>query len=315
VTVPAAPPGTVKGRRAGHTVTGGRALPYGLLAPILAFEAIFVLYPIVRGFLLAFQNTSFGQTKYVGLTNFDQMIHDTFFWGSVRTTLEFTLSMVIIWLSLGVAVALLMNWSFRGRSVIRSVLALPWAMPDVPVVLTFTIMLDPNFGVLNRVAAWIPGVHHNIKWLSSPTLAFIAIVIMVGWKGFPFFGLIILSALQGIPDELYEAARVDGAGPIQRFRKITFPGLIPTLSFLAVLAFIFSFQQFTLIYLSTGGGPGTDTSTLSVLIYNEAFQDFNYNYASAIAVVGLVLALLGTMLFVIFERRVARARMQAGSEI
>ncbi|MBV9793271.1 MAG: sugar ABC transporter permease [Actinobacteria bacterium] len=315
-----AAPGPRRGRRAsragqGHTITSGRALPYGLLAPILIFECVFVLYPIVRGFLLAFQNTSFGLTKWVGVANFSQMVHDAFFWGSVRTTLEFTLSMVVIWLGLGLLVALLMNWNFKGRSFFRAALALPWALPDVPTVLTFTVMLDPNFGVLNRVAAWIPGVHHDIKWLTSPTLAFVAIVIMVGWKGFPFFGLIILSSLQGIPDDLYEAARVDGAGPFQRFRAITFPSLIPTLAFLSVLAFIFSFQQFSLIYLSTGGGPGTSTSTLSVLIYNEAFQDFNYNYASAVAVVGLALALVGTLLFVIFERRVARARMSAGSEI
>ena len=196
-----------------------------------------------------------------------------------------------VWLVLGLAVALLMNWSFAGRGFVRALLAIPWAVPDIPVVLAFLIMMDPNFGILNRFATIIPGVHHHIQWFSAPTLAFIAIIMMVGWKGFPFFALIILSSLQTIPDDLYEAAEVDGAGAIRRFRSITFPALVPTLALLAVLAFIFSFQQFSIIYLSTGGGPGTDTSTLAVTIYLQAFEFFNYNYASAIAVVGLFLAL------------------------
>lgn len=292
-----------------------KPLPYVLLAPILAFEALFVIYPIVHGIVMAFQENRFGVITWSGLANFQQVLNDPIFWGSVRTTFEFIFSMVIVWLVLGLAIALLMNWSFKGRGIVRAILAIPWAMPEIPVVLTFTIMLDPNFGVINRFASWIPGVHHQIQWLSSPRLAFLAIVIMVAWKGFPFYALILLSSLQSIPDDLYEAARVDGAGAIRCFRSITFPALVPTLALLAVLAFIFSFQQFSLIYLSTGGGPGTDTSTLAVLIYNQAFQFFNYNYASAIAVIALILALFGTLLFVIFERRVIRARYQLGRDV
>jgi multiple sugar transport system permease protein len=283
-------------------------LPYALLAPILGFEVLFVVYPIVRGILLAFQTNHFGVTSYSGFDNFNQMLSDPTFWGSVRTTFEFTFTMVVVWLVLGLAFALLMNWSFTGRGVVRAILAIPWAIPDIPVILTFTIMLDPNFGIINRFAAWIPGVHHQIQWLSSSNLAFIAIVIMVAWKGFPFYALILLSSLQSIPDDLYEAARVDGAGTIRCFRSITLPALVPTLALLAILAFIFSFQQFALIYLTTGGGPGTDTSTLAVLIYNQAFQFFNYNYASAIAVVALVLALFGTLLFIVIERTVISRR-------
>jgi multiple sugar transport system permease protein len=105
---------------------------------------------------------------------------------------------------------------------------------------------------------------------------------------------------------------VDGAGPLRRFRSITLPALRPTLGLLAVLGFIFSFQQFSLIYLSTGGGPGTDTSTLSITIYNQAFQFFNYNYASAIAVVGLLIAVVGTVLYIFVQRRVTRGRRLEG---
>jgi multiple sugar transport system permease protein len=288
------------------------AFPYALLVPILVFEVVFVVYPIIRGILLSFHQTSFGVTKFVGLAQYRQMWHDPVFWSSVRTTFEFTFIMTAVWITLGLAVAMLMNWSFPGRGFVRAILAIPWAVPDIPVVLTFAIMLDPNFGILNRFAAFIPGVNHHIQWLSAPNLAFIAIIIMVGWKGFPFFALILLSSLQTIPDDLYEAARVDGAGPLRRFRSITLPALRPTLGLLAVLGFIFSFQQFSLIYLSTGGGPGTDTSTLSITIYNQAFEFFNYNYASAIAVVGLLIAVVGTVLYIVVQRRVTRGRRLEG---
>jgi multiple sugar transport system permease protein len=292
-----------------HRGAGSRSyLHLKLLAPILLFEGAFVLYPIVKGVILALQQTNFGRTKYVGLANFRQMIHDPYFWGSIRTTFEFTLSMVVVWLTLGLAVALLTNWSFKGRTLARGLLAIPWAIPDVPTVVTFVIMLDPNFGIINRIASFLFGVNHHILWFSAPTLAFTAITMMIAWKGFPFFGLVILSSLQAIPDELYEAAMVDGAGVVRRFRKITLPALMPTLSLLALLAFIFSFQQFTLILLTTGGGPGQDTSTIAIYIYNTAFQYFNYNYAAAMGVAGLVLAMIATVLFVVLERRVIRHR-------
>jgi multiple sugar transport system permease protein len=290
----------------------GSAFPYALLAPIVVFECFFVVYPIIRGIILSFKETNFGHTKWVGFGQYRQMFHDPIFWSSVQTTFEFTAAMVVVWISLGLGVGLLMNWSFAGRGFVRAILAIPWAVPDIPVVLTFTIMLDPNFGILNRFASFIPGVHHQIQWLSSPNLAFIAIIMMVGWKGFPFFSLIILSSLQSISEDLYEAAKVDGAGALRRFRWITLPSLMPTLGLLSVLAFIFSFQQFSLIYLSTGGGPGTDTSTLAITIYNQAFEFFNYNYASAVAVIGLLLAGLGTVLYIVLQRRVARSQRLEG---
>ena len=149
------------GRRAGRRRQS--PFPYVLLAPILVFEVVFVVYPIIRGILLSFHQTSFGVTKFVGLAQYRQMWHDPIFWSSLRTTFEFTFAMTAVWITLGLAVAMLMNWSFPGRGFVRAILAIPWAVPDIPVVLTFLIMLDPNFGILNRFAAFIPGVNHHIQ--------------------------------------------------------------------------------------------------------------------------------------------------------
>lgn len=288
-------------------------LAYRLLIPIALFEGLFVLFPIVRGITMAFQFTRGGETYWVGLQNFGTMLGDPTFWGSIRVTFEFALCMVAIWLAFGMILALLMNWSFRGRGLFRALLAIPWAIPDVPIVLTFVIMLDPNVGVINLFASWIPGVHnHHIPWLSSPTLAFVAIVIMAGWKGLPFYALILLASLQSIPHELYEAARVDGASAWGRFRAVTVPGLTPTAALLVILAFIFAIQQFSMIYLTTGGGPGFDTATISVLIYLQAFEFFNYNYAAALAVAGLIMSIAGTSVFVVLDRTVLRRQYFEG---
>ncbi len=282
--------------------------PYLLAIPILLFEGVFIFYPIGKGIVGSFRSQQLGSSGGLSLSNYRQMVHDDIFWSVLRTTLIFVVIVVACVLLVGLGIALLLNWSFRGRGLVRGVLAVPWALPDIPTVLTFLLMMDPNFGIINRMADILPGVGHHNAWLTSPKLAMISVVAITVWKGFPFYALIILSALQSVPDDLIEAAKVDGAGPIRRFRSVVLPMIAPTLCLLGVLAFVYSMQQFSLIYLSTGGGPGNKTTTLSILIYSEAFQFFNFSYGSAIAMVGLLLSLIGTVLFVFIERRVVRSR-------
>jgi multiple sugar transport system permease protein len=296
--------GTTAGR---GSRTSGNWLPYVMVLPILAFEGVFVLYPIVKGILTSFKSQTLGSQGSFSLSNYTRMVHDPVFWQVIRVTLIFTAGVVVLMLVVGLIIALLLNWSFRGRGFVRGVLSIPWALPDIPVVLTFLLMADPNFGIFNRMASWLGLGHHN-AFFTSPHLAFASIIVLTVWKGFPFYALITLSALQAVSDDLLEAARVDGAGPIRRFRSVVLPSITPTLCLLAVLAFIFSLQQFSLIYLTTGGGPGNNTTTLSINIYTQAFQFFNYSYASAIAVVGLFLSIIGTVLFVYIERRVVASR-------
>ena len=204
--------------------------------------------------------------------------------------------------------ALLMNWQFAGRAVVRGLLTIPWAVPEVPVAITFIFMIDPTFGVFNLFARMLPGVTENPQWTLDPTLAMAIVIMVTVWKGFPFYSLVLLAALQAVPEELYEAARLDGAGRFSQFLHVTLPSIQPSIALLAVLAFIYSMQQFTLIWLITGGGPVDATMTLAPAIYMQAFRFYNFNYASAMAVVGLVFSGLATVAFIAVQRRLTVER-------
>jgi multiple sugar transport system permease protein len=183
---------------------------------------------------------------------------------------------------------------------------MPWAMPEVPVVMIFIWILNPQFGVINVFVRLIPGIDANPMWLQNATLAMMWMVLIASWKAFPFYSLVILAALQAIPDEIYEAARVDGANWWQLFRHITIPGIGTTLELLVVLACIFSFKQFTIIYLMTGGGPSNATETIVIRIYNTAFRFYDYSYAAALGVAGFVVSVIIAFFFVILQARRAQ---------
>jgi multiple sugar transport system permease protein len=280
---------------------GWRRFPFGyvLILPILIYEGIFLLYPMYRGLELGLQKPDGGY----GLHNYERLIHDSTFWDTVRVTLEYTAFVVVFSLLVGLGTALLMNAAFRGRGVMRAVLTTPWAFPDVPTTIAFLWMLNPTFGVANVFARWLPWVHDNPQWLNSEKLALGCVIVITVWKGFPFYGLVILAALQTVPGSLYEAARVDGATPWGRFRYVTIPAILPTLSLLAILSSIFAIQQFTLIYLTTGGGPVTATNTLAIDIYQQAFRFYDFSYASTVAAAGLLTSALAVILFIFIEKK------------
>lgn len=279
----------------------GDGVAYWLILPLLALEGIFLVYPILRGIASSFQNPDGGYD----LSNFSTMLADRDFWAIMVRTLVFVVLVDVAVLLTGLGVALLMNRQFRGRAVVRGLLTIPWAVPEVPVAITFIFMIDPTFGVFNLLARLLPGVTENPQWTLDPTLAMAIVVTVTVWKGFPFYSLVLLAALQAVPEELYEAARLDGANAWKQFRHVTLPGIRPSIALLAVLAFIYSMQQFTLIWLITGGGPVDATLTLAPAIYMQAFRFYNFEYAAAMAVVGLCFSVLATLAFISVQRRLA----------
>jgi multiple sugar transport system permease protein len=278
----------------------GDGVAYWLILPLLALEGVFLVYPIFRGIATSFQNPDDGSYD---LSNFSTMLADPDFWAIMLRTLVFVVLVDVAVLLTGLGVALLMNRQFRGRGIVRGLLTIPWAVPEVPVAITFIFMIDPTFGVFNLLARLLPGVTENPQWTLDPTLAMAIIVIVTVWKGFPFYSLVLLAALQAVPEELYEAARLDGASAWRQFRHVTLPGIRPSIALLAVLAFIYSMQQFTLIWLITGGGPVDATLTLAPAIYMQAFRFYDFEYAAAMAVVGLFFSVLATLAFLAVQRR------------
>jgi len=292
-----------RGRRRPHL------LPYMLVLPIIVYEGVMLLYPIWEGVLASFKRVELVSTRaptWVGLANYRRMFTDPQFWNTIRVTLIFTVAVIILAIGAGLFTAMLFNRSFRFRPAVRAAMMLPWAFPEVPVCMLFIWFVNSQFGVINYLVRWIPGVTENPQWLGQPALAMAVVVGIAAWKAFPFYSLVILAALQGVPQELYEAAKVDGASPTGLFAHITIPGIRSTLELLIVLACIFSFKQFTIIFLMTGGGPGQATETLVMKIYNTAFRFYDYSYGTAMAVAGFLMSLVIAIVFIVMQARRAR---------
>ncbi|WP_167132615.1 carbohydrate ABC transporter permease [Paramicrobacterium chengjingii] len=278
------------------------------MAPIVLYEIVFVLVPIMSGVRMSFTNTKLGATtsEYVGTKNFERLYSDPHFVQSMISTFVYALSVVVLAVGVGLVAALLVNGPFRGRSAVRGVLTAPWAFPEIATVLIFIWIFNPTFGVINYLERLFPALDVSGGWLNSSPFAMVAVVLISVWKNFPFYSIVLLAALQSVSNDLHEAARMDGAHSLQRFRHVTLPALAPTLLLLSLLAFVFSFKQFTLIWLTTGGGPARATETLVIATYTNAFKYFDYSYAAAIGVTCLLLTILVTALWLIVQRKVER---------
>ena len=295
--------------RAGLPLASARRLdllPYALVIPIILYEFVLIIYPIAQGIYGSFTRIELASgtpPKWIGLDNYTRMLGDEAFWKVLQTTLFFTALVILVAISAGLFTALLFNRPFRFRGIARALLMLPWAFPDVPVAMIFVWILNPQFGVVNIPVRLIPGITDNPQWLEMPVTALAWMVLITSWKAFPFYSLVILAALQAVPQEIYEAARVDGASPLQSFMYITIPGIRTTLELLVVLASIFSFKQFTFIYLMTGGGPSGATETIVMRIFNTAFRFYDYSYATAIGVAGFLVSIVFAFFFIILQVR------------
>ena len=279
-------------------------LPYLLALPILLYEGVFILYPIYEGIRSSFYRQEIGlPEEWAGLANYERILQDPGFWGVMGTTIVYMLAVIALAIGVGLGSALILNRAFRGRTLARALMTMPWSFPDVPTVLVFIWILNPNFGVINVFAQLLPWIEENPTWLLDPRLAFLSVVGITAWKGFPFYSLVILAALQTVPAELTEAARIDGATHRQAFFAVTLPTISPTLLLLTVLAAIFSFKQFTLIWLLTGGGPAGATETIVIRIYSTAFRFYDFSYAAALGVAGFLLALTVAFVFLAVQRR------------
>jgi multiple sugar transport system permease protein len=280
---------------------------YAFMLPSLIVLAVFMFYPLVRAAWLSLTNYQFfGTTQFIGLANYGHLLHDPQFWGDLVNTVYYAGVTTPVSVALALGLALLLNRrNLPARGALRAAIFLPAVVSLAVAAIPFRLMFEPSIGFATFWLAKI-GIHTS-DWLTSPTLAMPAIIIVGIWKNVGFYMVIYLAGLQTIPKELYEAATLDGVTPWRRFRRITLPLLTNTTMFVTIIALIASFQAFDQIFVMTGGGPAFSTETLVMLIYREGFENFQMGYASAIGYVLLLIILVLSLLQMrFFNRRTVR---------
>ncbi|MFI6348232.1 carbohydrate ABC transporter permease [Streptomyces sp. NPDC050560] len=288
-----------------------RVLPWAMVAPALAALLLIQGYPLVR--LLVLSTEDFGprslftgESDFVGLDNFTRIFTEHDFLAVLLRTVVFTAVCVALLMVLGFLIShLLMGVSAWARVVTTVCLVLVWAMPMVAATLVWQWMFQPQYGVVNWLLTQVRvfGDLSAHDWFSHPVQALGLIIVLTVWKGLPFVALTLFAARGQIPESLYEAARLDGAGTLQTFRHVTIPIMRPVLAILTVLEVIWSVNSFTPIWVLTQGGPDGQTTTLGVYAYVTAFSRNQYGSGASVAVVTVVLLALFSIAYV---RRLSR---------
>lgn len=268
--------------------------------------AVFTLLPVLFSFGLSFcEWDSAHPIKFVGLQNFLQLLKDDTFRISLKNTIYFTIGTVPLTIVLSLGMSLLINQKIKGQVIFRSIFFFPYVASLVAICVVWNLLFNPDMGPVNSLLSAL-GVKNLPRWTASVQWALPTVIGLTVWKSAGYYMIVYLAALQGISRDLYEAAKVDGAGAIRRFFSITFPLLTPTTFFVSTMLIISSFKVFDTIYIMTGGGPGRATNVLVYYIYNTAFVRFKFGYASAVSMVLFVLVLGMTLLQFKGERKWAQ---------
>ncbi|WP_430610842.1 carbohydrate ABC transporter permease [Enterococcus sp. DIV0876] len=263
---------------------------------LIIYFAIFLVYPIYKAFAGSLHNWNPLIDKYdfVGLDNFKHVLTSSIFWQSMKNTFVFAFFSVVFRIVLGLGLALLISSRFtKMRTVFQGLFYMPTITPLVAVSFVWMWMFDPQFGLINKI------FNLDINWLKDSTWALPAIIIMTIWKDFGYATVLFLGGLMGLPEDVFEASKMDGANAWQTFWRITLPLLKPTTLFVLITSLITYLQAYIQILIMTEGGPGTSTYVISYLIFDEAFVKYNFGTASAMAIILFVM--IGILTILMFK--------------
>jgi multiple sugar transport system permease protein len=297
-----AAPSLVRARRRLPRYAAG----YVFVAPVLLYLVLTAVYPILNVIGMSVRDVAAGRWYFVGFAHYRQVLHDPVFWNAFRNTTVFTVASTVAHLTIGMAFALLLHevWFSRAlRNITRGALILPWVFSTAAAGLMWSLLYHP-FGLLNYVAVGVLGRPQPFEFLGDPRLALGSVIAVNVWKSYPFYMVAILGELQAIPQDLFDAAKVDGAGGAQRFWYVTLPQLRGVLIAVSTLDVITTFGHVDLINILTRGGPGRATETVAFHVYRTALLDGNLSKGSAISTIMLlVLSLFSWMYLRILTRR------------
>lgn len=267
----------------------------GMLTPTLVVLLVMTAYPLI--FTLVYSFTDYNllrnlrqPAKFIALKNYTDLLTDPYFQQSIWNTVKFTILAVIFEMLIGFLMALLVNSLRRGQKAMRTLTLLPYLLPTVTVALSWRMMLSPNYGIVNKVLEALNLPVYN--WFSDVHTAFGMLVVIDVWQSAPFVFLLLYAALQSVPQSQYEAARIDGAGPLKILFYVTIPNIKNSLALCALLRTIDSFRLFDKVNLLTGGGPANTTSTITQYLYNYGISSLDFGFGSAGAIVMTILVLI-----------------------
>lgn len=269
------------------------------LFPAFLLLAVFTFYPFLRGVIMAFQNYelfNLNNVDFVGLQNFETAFGDSKFLTALQNSVYWVFFSLVFQFFIGLALALMLKKQFRGRGVYQGFVFYSWALSGFLIGLIWKWLFNSQYGVINDLLLKIGVIHERIGFLSDPHLAMFSVIVANVWYGIAFFAIMLLAALQSVPGELYEAAEIDGANAFRKFFNVTLPYIMPTIIATTLLRVIWIFNDPTLIYGMTNGGPAGSTHVLSSLLMEKLLAG-NYGMASAIGVIMLVILMLYTIFY------------------
>lgn len=291
------------GRGIAYAVTHRRRLvPYLYVAPSVVLFFLLMLYPMVAVFRYSLFDGAIlkPSPNFVWFDNFVAIFSDPVFIQAIGNTLYFSVMSVVFHVIIGLAFALMLNSdriSRTARAILRVLYILPWLFTAVIIAIIWRLILDPN-GVINAILMALHVVDFKVEWFSSPKTAIHALTFVNIWAGYPLYMVTLLAGLQGIPRDLYEAASIDGAGPVRQLWHVTLPQLKPIIVSIALLDFIWTMQVFPLVWMTTGGGPIHATEMMSIYTYKAAFSRFQFSIASASAVILFIISMSMTYFYI-----------------
>ncbi|MER7728779.1 sugar ABC transporter permease [Streptomyces sp. NPDC096323] len=311
VAPPAAPP-AADGASAAHRAAAKRRRRRNLLVGwsfilpnFLGFAAL-TLLPVIGALAISFTDwDSYSTPKWAGLDNFQRLWNDSNFWAALQNTLYYAAGHIPLTLLVSLGLAVLLNQKLRGVHVLRTAFFFPYITSLVAVAVVWNMLLSPESGPVNQFLMSL-GIDHPPGWTSSQDWAMPALIITSVWRDMGYYMVLFLAGLQTVPAELYEAARMDGAGPWHRFWHVTLPGLRPTTFFVTVMITVSSFKVFDLVQVMTEGGPGRSTLVLSQLIFREGITQGRFGYASAVSLALFLICLVITVIQFRMQRRSER---------
>jgi multiple sugar transport system permease protein len=288
-----------------------RAVKWAFLVPAAVYVVFVFVIPIVYNLILSFEQTSLATISHLfapsaGLSNYTTTLRDPIADSAIVRTFSFTVLSLLFQFLIGFGLALLFNLKFPLNRFTRSLILVPWLLPLLVTGIIFKFLFQLQAGAVNQILQDLHLISHPVGYTLAPGWAFVTVLITNIWIGVPFFTVLLFSALQDVPQEIVDAARIDGAGPWQRLIRVKIPVIRPVIEVTFVLGFVFTVKVFDVIIGVTNGGPANSTQLIATWAYNLSFQDFNYGQGAALNTVLLLIALIAAPVYIWLNRESLR---------